>query len=236
MLTLRNELREARCGLHAKQRLTLACTIVPKMHAGRTSRRKATLQGRELHVYAEQSRRGKSGRCALSEASKDNYVVSRQSLDSGKQEPGWWSARLNASQFDDIWCRFSAERANYRFITVNRHCHLLLPDVSYSFHSSVFALDSMSLQIELVDPRPFYHPGEIFEGNIVFDSKKSEDIAQVVVDFTGRCKVKVRRHDHYTTVGVHPLQRMTTRLSCYEDLTSYTWLLLSNPEYPLRWR
>jgi hypothetical protein len=63
----------------------------------------------------------------------------------------------------------------------------------------------MSFRIDLVDPRPFYHPGDEVQGNVVLDSKKSEDIAQVTVNFTGRCKVKVRRHDHYTTVGVHSL-------------------------------
>lgn len=59
----------------------------------------------------------------------------------------------------------------------------------------------MSLRIDLVDPRSFYHPGDSIQGNVTLDSKRSEDIAQVIVEFTGRCKVKVRRHDHYTTVS-----------------------------------
>ena len=59
----------------------------------------------------------------------------------------------------------------------------------------------MSLQIDIVDARPFYYPGDLIRGTVTLDSKKSEDIAQVFVDFTGRCKVKIRRHDHYTTVS-----------------------------------
>lgn len=70
----------------------------------------------------------------------------------------------------------------------------------------------MSLRIDLVESRPFYHPGDQIQGNVILDSKKSEDIAQVKVEFTGRCKVKIRRHDHYTTVSVHSMQREASDL------------------------
>jgi hypothetical protein len=59
----------------------------------------------------------------------------------------------------------------------------------------------MSLRIDITNARPLYHPGDLIAGNVTLDSKKSEDIAQVFIDFTGRCKVKIRRHDHYTTVS-----------------------------------
>lgn len=59
----------------------------------------------------------------------------------------------------------------------------------------------MSLHITLVNARPFYYPGDEISGHVTLDSKKSEDIAQVLIEFTGRCKVKIRRHDHYTTVS-----------------------------------
>jgi hypothetical protein len=81
------------------------------------------------------------------------------------------------------------------------------------FQSHEFAFHaSMSLRIEIVDPRPFYHPGDRIQGNVILDSKKSEDIAQVTVGFTGRCKVKIRRHDHYTTVRVYLVQGKAAEL------------------------
>ena len=105
-------------------------------------------------------------------------------------------------------------RATFR---LNGHAclarHLLLVHNSIRLYDLCFMLyDLMSLRISLVDSRPFYHPGDQIQGNVILDSKKSEDIAQVIVEFTGRCKVKIRRHDHYTTVSVHPMHRESSHL------------------------
>jgi len=58
----------------------------------------------------------------------------------------------------------------------------------------------MSLNIILDKPGP-YCPGATITGHVELRSSSDEAIAYIDINFTGRCKVKIRKHDHYTTVS-----------------------------------
>ena len=58
----------------------------------------------------------------------------------------------------------------------------------------------MALNIILDKPGP-YCPGAIITGHVELSSSSDEAIAFIDINFTGRCKVKIRKHDHYTTIS-----------------------------------
>ena len=63
----------------------------------------------------------------------------------------------------------------------------------------------MSLSIVLDEPSASsaasttYRPGSKVSGHVKLCSSDDEAIAFIDINFTGRCKVKIRKHDHYTT-------------------------------------
>jgi hypothetical protein len=58
----------------------------------------------------------------------------------------------------------------------------------------------MALNIVLDKPGP-YSPGASITGHVELRSVSDEAIAYIDINFTGRCKVKIRKHDHYTTIS-----------------------------------
>ena len=58
----------------------------------------------------------------------------------------------------------------------------------------------MSLRIVLDKAGP-YQPGSKISGQVELTSSSDEAIAFIDISFTGRCKVKIRKHDHYTTIS-----------------------------------
>src|SRR5258708_6181257 len=57
----------------------------------------------------------------------------------------------------------------------------------------------MSLSIELSEDRLTFRPGSIVSGIVKLTSKTDESISAVTICFRGRCKVKLRSSEHYTT-------------------------------------
>src|SRR5882672_1240409 len=57
----------------------------------------------------------------------------------------------------------------------------------------------MSLQIELLESRSTFRPGATINGTVKLTSKTDEGISAVKISFRGRCKVKLRSSEHYTT-------------------------------------
>jgi hypothetical protein len=58
----------------------------------------------------------------------------------------------------------------------------------------------MALNIVLDKPGP-HCPGATITGHVELTSSSDEAIAYIDINFTGRCKVKIRKHDHYTTIS-----------------------------------
>lgn len=58
----------------------------------------------------------------------------------------------------------------------------------------------MSLSITYTNSHGSHtQPGSLLKGIVHFTSSKDESIAKVTITFSGRCKVKIREHLHYTT-------------------------------------
>jgi hypothetical protein len=87
----------------------------------------------------------------------------------------------------------------------------------------------MSLNILLDKPGPYY-PGATITGHVELRSSSDEAIAYIDINFTGRCKVKIRKHDHYTTVSYRSRgYYFSQHLSLYAEgkykhkAGTYTW-------------
>jgi len=88
---------------------------------------------------------------------------------------------------------------------------------------------TMSLNILLDKPGPYY-PGATITGHVELRSSSDEAIAYIDINFTGRCKVKIRKHDHYTTVSYRSRgYYFSQHLSLYAEgkykhkAGTYTW-------------
>lgn len=87
----------------------------------------------------------------------------------------------------------------------------------------------MALNILLDKPGP-YCPGATITGHVELRSSSDEAIAYIDINFTGRCKVKIRKHDHYTTVSYRSRgYYFSQHLSLYAEgkykhkAGTYTW-------------
>jgi hypothetical protein len=87
----------------------------------------------------------------------------------------------------------------------------------------------MALNILLDKPGP-YCPGATITGHVELQSSSDEAIAYIDINFTGRCKVKIRKHDHYTTVSYRSRgYYFSQHLSLYAEgkykhkAGTYTW-------------
>ena len=75
----------------------------------------------------------------------------------------------------------------------------------------------MALNIVLDEPGP-YCPGTTITGHVELSSASDEAIAYIDINFTGRCKVKIRKHDHYTTISYRSRgYYFSQHLSLYAD-------------------
>jgi hypothetical protein len=88
---------------------------------------------------------------------------------------------------------------------------------------------TMALNILLDKPGP-YCPGATITGRVELRSSSDEAIAHIDINFTGRCKVKIRKHDHYTTVSYRSRgYYFSQHLSLYAEgkykhkAGTYTW-------------
>ena len=70
----------------------------------------------------------------------------------------------------------------------------------FAVATSVNSKVAMALSIILDKPGP-YCPGATITGHVELSSSSDEAIAYIDINFTGRCKVKIRKHDHYTTIS-----------------------------------
>jgi hypothetical protein len=87
----------------------------------------------------------------------------------------------------------------------------------------------MALSIVLDKPGP-YRPGDVIIGRVELSSSSDEAIAYIDINFTGRCKVKIRKHDHYTTISYRSRgYYFSEHLSLYAEgkykhkAGTYTW-------------
>ena len=59
---------------------------------------------------------------------------------------------------------------------------------------------AMSLSISYTNSHASHtHPGSTLRGTVHFSTSKEEAFGKVIITFSGRCKVKIREHLHYTT-------------------------------------
>lgn len=100
---------------------------------------------------------------------------------------------------------------------------------------------AMALNIVVDRPGP-YQPGATISGHVELTSIADEAIAYIDINFTGRCKVKIRKHDHYTTLSYRSRgYYFSQHLSLYAEgkykhkAGTYTWpFTFAIPEHASR--